>query len=96
MDKAYNYLPNSKKSLGQMNEQVLDKWLSTSDFSKTKRNTKLKFQQLKRYWTLRTVQGRQMHLCCLCHSKIMATIAGTSAILTEFERVLFAFSGKKS
>ena len=42
MDKAYNYMGNSKKELRDMSESECNKWMSTHDFTKRKRKTKYK------------------------------------------------------
>ena len=43
MEKAYNGLPLVEKKIGQMTEVEFSKWLGAADFSKPKRNIRLKF-----------------------------------------------------
>ena len=96
MEKAYNCLANSKKALSKMNEQEFDKWLSTSDFSKTKRKYKIKVPSVEEILdTSNSVRKTDVFVLPLSLED-NATIAGTSAILTEFEKEFCLHSTEKN
>ena len=95
MEKAYNCLANSKKALSEMNEQEFDKWLSTSDFSKTKRKYKIKVPSVEEILdTSNSVRKTDVFVLPLSLED-NATIAGTSAVLTEFKKNFVCIQQKK-
>ena len=86
MDIAYDSLPTCKKRLGDMTATEIDHWLAKSDFSRPKtKKYKLKIPNLEDIIDMKNSLRKTDVVVLPLSLEDNATIAGTTAILEEFE-----------
>ena len=96
MEKAYNGLPTAKKNVSDMNEAEFNAWISSSDFSKPKKRYKLHVPQLEEIIDMTHSSRKTTTYVLPLSLEDNATIAGTSAILQQFETEFGLYSSLKS
>ena len=96
MDKAYNSLPISKKRFSEMSETEFNSWLSSSDFSKTKKRYKLNVPKLEEIIDTTNSSRKTAAFVLPLSLEDNSTITGTSAILKEFETEFQLHSGSQN